>query len=100
MRVVWTRPAEIDMEQISDYIAADNPDRAASFVREIVQTGEALADMPRAFPLVPRLEHRGIRQRGYGHHLIFYRVTQENVEILHISHGARDYIRALFGDIV
>ena len=69
-------------------------------MREIVQTGEALADMPRAFPLAPRLEHRGIRQPGYGRYLIFYRVTQENVEILHVSYGARDYIRALFGDIV
>ncbi len=100
MRVVWTRPAEIDLEQISDYIATDNPDRAVSFVGEIVETGEALADTPRAFPLVPRLEHRGVRQRGYGRYLIFYRVTHEAVEILHVAHGARDYIRALFGDII
>ena len=100
MRVVWTRPAEIDLEQIGDYIAADNPDRAVSFVREIVETGEALADMPRAFPLVPRLEHRGVRQRVHGRYLILYRVTRDAVEILHVAHGARDYIRALFGDII
>jgi plasmid stabilization system protein ParE len=55
--------------------------------------------MPHAFPLVPRLEHRGVRQRGYGRYLIFYRVTEEAVEILHVAHGARDYIRALFGII-
>jgi plasmid stabilization system protein ParE len=97
--VVWTRPAEIDLEQMGDYIAADNPDRAASFVRGIIETGEALADMLRAFPLVPRLEHRGVRQRGYGRYLILDRVTREAVEILHVAHGARDYVRALFGDV-
>ena len=99
MRVVWTRPAEIDLEQISDYIAADSPGRAVSFVDEIIEAGDALADMPRAFPLAPRLEHRGVRQRSYGRYLILYRVTPEAIEILHVAHGARDYIRALFGDL-
>ncbi len=65
---------------------------------EITEAGEGIADMPRAFGLVPRLEHRGIRKRTFGRYLIFYRIEGESVQILHVVHGARDYIRALFAD--
>ena len=97
MNVVWTAAAEADLEQISDYIKLDNPVRAVTFVREIVEAGEGIADMALAFPLVPRLEHRGIRRRGFGRYLIFYRIDGEMVQVLHVVHGARDYIRSLFG---
>lgn len=96
MRVVWTRAAQADLEEISDYIGADNPVRAVSFINEIVDAGQGIADMPRAFPLVPRLEQRGIRRRTFGRYLIFYQIDAEQVQILHVVHGARDYIRALF----
>lgn len=96
MKVAWTQAAQADLEEISDYIKTDNPARAASFVNEIVDAGDAIADMPRAFPLVPRLEQRGIRHRTFGRYLIFYRIEAEQVQILHVVHGARDYIRLLF----
>jgi len=96
MRVNWTAAAQIDLAEISDYIAADNPSRAVSFINEIVDAGEAIADMPRAFPLVPELEHKAVRRRVYGRYLIFYRLDAESVQILHVAHAARDYIRALF----
>jgi len=35
VRVVLSNQAEIDLEEIGDYIAADNPVRAVSFVREM-----------------------------------------------------------------
>jgi len=66
MRVVWAAAAQTDLVEISDYIALDNPSRAVSFINEIVDAGEAIADMPRAFPLVPELEGRAIRRRLYG----------------------------------
>lgn len=65
---------------------------------EIAAAGEAIVDMPRAFALVPLLEHRGIRKRAFGHYLIFYRIMGADVHILHVAHGARDYIRALFAE--
>jgi plasmid stabilization system protein ParE len=96
MRVVWTAAAQDDLAEISDYIAADNPARAVSFINEIVDAGEAIADMPRAFPLVPQLEHRAVRRRIYGRYLIFFRIESEDLQILHVVHAARDYVRALF----
>jgi toxin ParE1/3/4 len=93
MVVIVTGPAEADLEHIADYIATRNPLRALTFVRELRDKCEALADAPRAYPLVPRYEHFGIRRRPYGHYLIFYRIA---IDIVHILHGAQNYEPILF----
>jgi toxin ParE1/3/4 len=97
MNVLWMPAALADLAEIRDFIGADNPARAASFVEEIVDAGETIADMPRAFPLEPRLEHKNVRRRIYGRYLIFYRIRRNRIEILHVAHSARDYVRSLFG---
>jgi plasmid stabilization system protein ParE len=51
VKVVWTLAAKSDLAEISDYIAADSPTRAVSSINEIIDAGDAIADMPRAFPL-------------------------------------------------
>ena len=96
MKVIFAAEAELDLEHIGDYIAVDNPVRAESFVRELLGRCHALADMPRAFPLVPRYEHTGVRRRPYGDYLIFYRIEGDEVQVLHVLHGAQDYERILF----
>lgn len=98
MNLEFSNEAESDLEQITDYIARDNPWRALSFVRELRSKCEDLADSPNGFALVPRYEHHGIRRRGHGNYLIFYRVENEKVVIVHVLHGATDYGAILFGD--
>jgi plasmid stabilization system protein ParE len=95
MIVVITDEAEANLEALGDWIAADNPLRAITFVQTLRQTCLALADMPLAFPLVPRYASDGVRWRPYRDYLIFYRVTEEAVEILHVLHAAQDYERIL-----
>ncbi len=96
MIVVITDEAEADLEHIGDYIARDNPRRAISFVSELIARCDELADMPLAFPLVPRYEHFGIRRRVHGQYLIFYRIGTERIDILHILNGAQDVDAVLF----
>jgi toxin ParE1/3/4 len=96
MIVVITEAAEADVEAIGDWIAADNPARALTFVLELCDRCRALADMPRAYPLVPRYEHLGVRRRSYHDYLIFYPIAGERIEVLHVLHGARDYEPILF----
>lgn len=90
--------AEADLEAIGDYIARDNPRRALSFVKELHQTCNDLAEMSLAFPLVPRYEHMGVRHRVYGSYQIFYRVVDDSafIDVLHVIHGARNYASILF----
>ena len=49
MKVIFTKQAENDLEQIADFIALDNPIRALSFIKELEQKSLAIADMPKAF---------------------------------------------------
>lgn len=98
MIVVLTHEAEADLERIGDYIAHENPVRAISFVRELLDRCRHLASMPEAFPLVPRYEHHGIRRLVHGRYLIFYRVAEGQVQVLHILNGAQDIEAILFPD--
>lgn len=96
MKVVLTTDARSDLEQIADFIAQDNPVRARSFVRELVEKAGDIGATPRGFPMVPRYAHIQLRRRVHGVYLIFYRVEAHRVSILHILHGARDYEALLF----
>jgi plasmid stabilization system protein ParE len=96
MIVELTSAAEADLEAIGDYIARDNPGRAASFVRELYHSCLSIAEMPEAWPIVPRYEHHGIRRRVHGRYLIFYRIGEMRITILHILSGAMDVEAILF----
>lgn len=94
--IVFSTAALTDIEAIGAYIRTDNADRAASFVDELIAACDRLADMPRAFPLVPRYEALNVRRRNLGRYAIFYRFEKDVVEILHILHSAQDYAHILF----
>lgn len=96
MKCFFTALAEADAQGIAEWIARDNPARAASFVAELRLVVDTIADLPRAFPLVPRYEMKGIRRLVHGNYLVFYRISAEQVHILRITHGARDYEPLLF----
>ena len=96
MKVVLTPTAIADLEDIGEWIARDSPANAARFLTQLRQRCLHLGEYPKAYPLVPRYEHRGIRRRPFQDYLIFYRASGDRVEILHVLHGARDYEPLLF----
>ena len=96
MILVFTNEATADLENLGDYIAEESPSQAMAFVQELRRHCASLLDMPKRFPLTPRHEISGIRRMVHGNFLVFYRVTVENVEIIRILHGARDYEPLLF----
>jgi len=97
MRVVITAAAKADLLAICHTIAADNPTRAVTFIEELLDRCQALADTPRAYPLVPSYERFGVRRCVHGDDLIFYRLQPEQIEVIHILQGARDIEALLFG---
>ena len=98
MKVVITEAAFDDLLSIGRWIKQDNPRRAETFVAELFDRCKGLGAMPRAFPLLPNWEDRGVRRRVHGNYLIFYQIGRETVEVLHILHGAMDYEKILFSD--
>jgi plasmid stabilization system protein ParE len=98
MKVVFSGQAKAGLREIGLYIARDNKPRAISFVRELRTKAVQIGNAPRAFPLLPGHEQRGIRRRSYGNYLIFDRIEDNRIAILQILHAARDYETLLFPD--
>lgn len=96
MKVIIMPEAHADMLRIAEFIAQNNPARALSILVELRRQCARLREMPGRFPLVPRFENSGIRRCVHGNYLIFYRVTDVEVEVLHVFHGAMDYEQLLF----
>lgn len=90
MRVRWTTQAAQALEQIGDYIAADNPHAAHEVVNTIYERVQQLADFP-SLGRVGRLE--GTRElviQGLPY-FVPYRVRDEAVEVLDVLHTSRRF---------
>lgn len=95
MQVLLSSRAKRDLEGIRKYIEKDNPARAISFVGELRDTAKRLADMPRAFPLIPRYEQHGIRRRSWKGYGILYSAEPDRIFIHRIIGPGPDHDAAL-----
>lgn len=91
-RLVILPAARADLIEIGDFIALDNPGRAASFVAEIEAKMRAAAERPLSFPARDEL-HEGLRAARYGRYLIFFVEQGDEVQVVRVLHGARDLPR-------
>ena len=89
MRVTFSPLAERDLESIGDYIAADNPPRALSFIAELRTQCAAIAKAPLAYRARPELGE-GIRSCAHGNYVIFFTVMKTRVTVSRILQGAMD----------
>ncbi len=91
MIVRLTDQAKVDVTGIGDWIAADNPARAETFIDELVERSHSLAQHPRRFPVATYVNGEAIRKLTHADYLIFYSVGEQEVYILRIVHGSRDW---------
>ncbi len=89
MRAHFTPQAETDLEEIGDHIALDNPERAVSFIREIRQHCEKIAEGPFHYVARPELGDV-VRICVHGSYLIIFEPFDEGALILRVLHGARN----------
>lgn len=82
----WTRRALRRLDEIAAYIAQDNPTRATSFVRELREKVDLLAEHPLGKP--GRIY--GTRELVlHKHYIAIYRVKGDEVQILTLLHAAQ-----------
>jgi toxin ParE1/3/4 len=93
-RYVLSRRAQDDLRQIRDHILKDNPRRAVTFVDELLDRCQLLADNPLMGRARPEIQ-RNLRSFPYGDYVIFYRAAPVGVTITRVLHGARDATRLL-----
>lgn len=95
MKVRFAGPANVDLEEIGDWIAQEDPLRAATFIADLRRASAALSRHPRRYPIASPVAAAGIRKKVYRRYLIFYRVQEQEVQILRIIHGSRDWAALL-----
>jgi toxin ParE1/3/4 len=93
VKIVWTEPARQDLRQIFDYIADDSPKAASKLLAVIKERAVLLQNNP----------HMGRTGRVDGtrelviagtEYILPYRVKDNQIQILAVFHGARQWPKA------
>ena len=77
-----------DIESIGDFIAADNPLRALSFIDELLALCARISERPQAYRRRDDLAS-GLRQAIHGNYLLLFTVDADGVVVERVVHGAR-----------
>ncbi len=92
-KITWTAEAQRWLEDIFEYIAADNPQAAIQTVNGIYDRAQALANFP-------EMGHRywasarHVRILLYGHYRIAYLIKNDgDIDVLGVFHGSLDISR-------
>jgi toxin ParE1/3/4 len=99
MKLVYSRRAPADLDEIANYYSINASPFLARYVEErLIQAIERIRLMPEAAPRVSQRSHiRAIAVVRYPFR-IFYRLRDNNIDILHIRHTSRRPARAASKD--
>jgi plasmid stabilization system protein ParE len=89
MRVVWTDDALRDLDEIADYVLLHYPAVAPALERRIRAVVGRIGRWPQSARRSTKRTGVRVVPLGRYPYKIFYRVTEESVEILHVHHAAR-----------
>ncbi len=96
VEIRWTLEASRWLEEIHDYIAADNPRAATRVVNGIRGKALMLHEHPRLGARYEPIFDREVRILLYGHYRIAYVIkTEQQIDILGIFHAALEIERYL-----
>jgi toxin ParE1/3/4 len=88
---VLLRPeAEADIDEIADYtIERWGREQTRAYVAALRADIASLSEFPERFPIHEQTG-LGLRRMGSGHHLVFYLVGENAVEVVRVLHQRRD----------
>jgi len=89
--IKWTKPANLDLDDICEYIFQDNPEAAVDVILTIIEKVEPLLPTNLAIGRPGRIS--GTRELIMPKlpYLVVYWVKDEQIEILRIIHEARKW---------
>ena len=89
MRVRWTTDAADDLERMCDYVARERPEAARRLALDVLHAIEGLCAFPnRGRPGLVQGTRELVLTRPF---LAVYEVREEEVQVLRILHGARQW---------
>ncbi len=87
-RILRTPQSRADLVEIILYIRRDNRRAARRWLLTIDEKLRCLADFPGIGRARPELG-RGLRSFPVGNYILFYRPTNDGIELIRVLHGAR-----------
>ena len=92
MRLFWTPGARESLRDATGYIRQYSPSAARQLRRRVLYRVDQLKRNPELGRMVPEYEVRSIRELIEGDYRIWYRLRDDQVEILAVLHGARQIL--------
>ena len=87
--------AQTDLEQIFDYIAVElcNPKAAVDQINAFETAFAAVCSYPESCPLVNNeyVKDKSLRKLVVNHYIAFYRVKGEEIQVVRVLYGMRNY---------
>ena len=90
-KIIWASSALKDIESIAEFIERDSVDQAALFVERIIEMVDRLEQFPQSGRVIPELKNKNCREIIYGAYRIMYRITEREIWITGVVHGARNW---------
>lgn len=91
MKIVYAPRAFADLTAIESYIVGHHPAAARRVLAVIKSTIDDMHQFPR---LGPSIDHEGRHRLPVGRfpYVIYYRITSDEIQILHIRHGSQQVV--------
>ena len=95
-RNILYRPEAIaDIEDIAEYTTERwGPSQARSYIAALRKDIESLTEFALRYPM-HESSQLGLRRMNSGHHLVFYLVTDQTIDIIRILHERMDVDEAI-----
>ena len=90
MRLILSKQAVLDMEEIRNHIAIDSETHAISQIRKFLDAIKRLEQFPNSGRFVPELEDPAVREIIVGNYRIIYEIHSESIHIQFVRHGKRN----------
>ncbi len=88
-RIKWSPKAIQSFEEICNYISKDSEYYASIFAKKINAIVKEIPRFPKLGRIVPEYQEENLREKIFQSYRIVYRLKADIVEIVVISHGAK-----------
>jgi addiction module RelE/StbE family toxin len=88
-KITWSPASVKNLEDIAEFISRNSPLYAPVFVQKIISSVERLVEFPLSGRIVPEFNDPNLREVIFHNHRIVYRIKENAVEIVLVTHGSR-----------
>jgi plasmid stabilization system protein ParE len=92
-RIVWSEGAVRELDEATEYVAADSPQNAARLLERVLHAADSLADLSEPGRVLPELREPLVRELQVNPYRLIYSMGESEVVILAVLHQRRDFER-------